>query len=80
MPEAGWHTKSCRGAEALRVAGQPLAEELQHFRHATPGSVFTCRRVRREALLIRVEVGDLHRLPVAAGGWSWGQPDPGWCR
>jgi len=24
-----------------------------------------------------VEVRDLRRRPVAAGRWSWGQPDPG---
>jgi len=33
--------------------------------------------VRHEALLFRMEVRDLHRLAVAAAGWSWRQPEPG---
>jgi len=33
--------------------------------------------VRREALLFRVGVRDRHLRPVAAGRWSWGQPDLG---
>jgi len=36
--------------------------------------------VRREALLFRVEVKDRHLRPVAAGSWSWGQPDLGGAR
>jgi len=33
--------------------------------------------VRHEAPINRVEVKGLHRRPVAAGRWSWGQPDSG---
>src|SRR5215471_205885 len=46
-PWLGW-------SQGLRARGQNS--------DATPGSVFTCRGVRREALLIRVEVRDLRRL------------------
>jgi hypothetical protein len=33
--------------------------------------------VRHEALLVRMEVGDLDRFAVAAARWSWRQPVPG---
>ena len=33
--------------------------------------------VRHEALLVRMEVGDLDRFAVAAARWSWRQPIPG---
>ena len=33
--------------------------------------------MRREALYVRMEVRDRHRLAVAAAGRSWGQPEPG---
>jgi len=33
--------------------------------------------VRHEALLFRMEVGDLDRFAVVAAGWSWRQPVPG---
>jgi catechol 2,3-dioxygenase-like lactoylglutathione lyase family enzyme len=53
-------------------------DELEVIEHRlTERHAFIGRRVRREALLIRVEVRDLHRLAVAAGRWSCGQPDPG---
>jgi len=33
--------------------------------------------VRREALFVRMEVKDRHRLAVVAAGWSRRQPEPG---
>jgi len=33
--------------------------------------------VRHEALMFRMEVGDLRRPAVVAVGWSWRQPFPG---
>ena len=37
----------------------------------------TRQNVRREALLVRMEVKDRHRPAVVAAGCSWRQPEPG---
>jgi transposase len=67
-----WHT--CWNAiEVEATARTTDSARLQGVK--TPG--VDEHIVRHEALLVRMEVGDLDRFAVAAAGWSWRQPVPG---
>jgi hypothetical protein len=50
------------------LIGQTLGATLIVI--GVPGGVYQVNGLRREALLVRVEVRDLCRLLVAVGGWS----------
>ena len=67
-----WHT--------VWTAIKPLLDELADDRARLAGvdAVGVDEHiVRHEALLVRMEVGDLDRFAVAAARWSWRQPVPG---
>ena len=79
-PRCGCVAQPCSEWRANERALQRAKEPVTLVRPSTSarGSVFRCRRVRREALLIRVEVRDLRRLPRRSGEVELWAARAGW--